>query len=1032
MAPGRRTLRSRSVVAVTVALTLAAAAMLASPASANQVGDAGRFDTWTGYDVGRSPVAVATADFNGDGAPDVAWARHDFFHGQVIGNTMVVQMNLGEGTLGEAVSYPAVDDSNDIAVGDLNGDGAPDLVVVSEGSALNNTTIDLYLNDGSGAFTHRTTTGGSAPARVVLTDLNGDGSPDLAMTNGWGANDISVVLNNGDGTFAAGTDVHLGETGSLAGGLAAADLNGDGSKDLAVGWQNLATNAGTVSLFMNDGNGGFAGTPTDLIVADPNEGQSMSAPQVAAGELNGDANVDLVAAGGGQSDHVVLFNDGGLSFTQLHVTAGFNSTNLHTVDFEGDGDVDVFSATMGSSLTGDVTLLRNNGDSTFTTETIESSHQPVDVDTADFNLDGKLDLAVPNQGSGTVAVHPQGAGAAFEAPPTYPTFSEPNGVATADFNLDGSIDVAASVPVSNVIDVKFNDGTGVLTPGTSVPSATGTPTSVWATTIDANASPDLLWIPGSGTHQFAYALNNGDGTFGAVYTKAVSTCGIGRLTTFDVNGDGTQDALVGSGNSFCSNSADNQVSVTLNNGDGTFGAETMVDLGVSLPTMVVAGDLNGDGIVDLAAAGATTPCCGAGQGDVGVALGTGGVTFDAASQFTTDHGHREIAIGDLDGNGSLDLATTNNADAINATTSVLLNDGAGAFSDISTFDGETISNLLNEVAIAIGDLNGDGNADVAVANRTGKDVGVYYGLGGGAFDPTQVRYGMHAELQDVALADLNGDGRLDLAGPTAGTTTGAAGLRHKAAAAATSTDGVSVLLNGGGSVPVTHTLAVTRAGGGSGTVTSTPTGIACGTDCSETYAAATAVSLVATPNRLSTFAGWSGACTGVGTCQVVMNDDTSVTATFSSGDGGGVLFPTAVKVGTGSLVSGTAASLNADDNVYLVVRSTKSGTRTASWVGRFTNVSNSATSLLVTYKGKTSSPCTQVISIFRWSDSTWVQLDSRTLGAGEVKVANLSPSGTLAAFVSGTSGLGEVRVQVSCSSPTAPFRLSGDLLRLVT
>jgi hypothetical protein len=151
------------------------------------------------------------------------------------------------------------------------------------------------------------------------------------------------------------------------------------------------------------------------------------------------------------------------------------------------------------------------------------------------------------------------------------------------------------------------------------------------------------------------------------------------------------------------------------------------------------------------------------------------------------------------------------------------------------------------------------------------------------------------------------------------------------------------------------------------------------------------------------------------------------------GGGGSVLFPSAVTAESGTIASGSAASLGADDDVYLVVNSpTQKGTKVATWHGSFTGVDNAVASLAATYRGKASLTCTQVISIWRWTDSTWVQLDSRSIGATEVEVAGLSPTGTLADFVSGTSGPGEVRVRVSCSHPTTAFALSGDLMEITT
>ncbi len=233
-----------------------------------------------------------------------------------------------------------------------------------------------------------------------------------------------------------------------------------------------------------------------------------------------------------------------------------------------------------------------------------------------------------------------------------------------------------------------------------------------------------------------------------------------------------------------------------------------------------------------------------------------------------------------------------------------------------------------------------------------------------------------------------------------------------------------------GSALAGHTLTVIAVGTGTGTVISSPPGISCGADCSQDYIAGTMVTLTATPAGGSTFSGWSGDCSGTVTCQVTMNAPKSITATFASSTAT-VMFPSSFTVESGATLSGNVSSLGADDNNYLVVRSTKSGTKVATWFGTFTGVDNSISSLHASYRGKSSFTCTQVISIFRWTDSSWVQLDSRSIGDAEVEVADLSPTGTLAAYVSGTSGTGEVRVKVSCSTSEVRFDLSADLLKLV-
>jgi subtilisin family serine protease len=139
--------------------------------------------------------------------------------------------------------------------------------------------------------------------------------------------------------------------------------------------------------------------------------------------------------------------------------------------------------------------------------------------------------------------------------------------------------------------------------------------------------------------------------------------------------------------------------------------------------------------------------------------------------------------------------------------------------------------------------------------------------------------------------------------------------------------------------------------------------------------------------------------------------------------------PSGATVQSGSIRGGTSfANLEADDNVYFQVTSTSSGTRTSSWYGTFTGVGNDLRSLVVTYRGKNSGTCTQTVQIYNWSKGSWTQLDSRSVGTTEVQVQK-SPGGTLADYVSGSSGAGSLRVRVRCTRSSG-FYSSADLLNV--
>lgn len=135
--------------------------------------------------------------------------------------------------------------------------------------------------------------------------------------------------------------------------------------------------------------------------------------------------------------------------------------------------------------------------------------------------------------------------------------------------------------------------------------------------------------------------------------------------------------------------------------------------------------------------------------------------------------------------------------------------------------------------------------------------------------------------------------------------------------------------------------------------------------------------------------------------------------------------PGSTVIQTGSLRSGTAARLAADDGLYYEVSSKGS---TTAWYGRFTGVSNSLRNLRIAYKGKTSRSCTQTLALYRWNSSSWVDVDSRSVGATPVLIEK-AVAGTLADYVSGSTGDGELRLRVRCQA-SGSFVSSGDLMRI--
>jgi hypothetical protein len=250
-----------------------------------------------------------------------------------------------------------------------------------------------------------------------------------------------------------------------------------------------------------------------------------------------------------------------------------------------------------------------------------------------------------------------------------------------------------------------------------------------------------LVVANSADNNVSVFLGKGDGTFQPAVNYSVGSSPFSAATG-DFNGDGKLDLVV-------SNSADNNVSVLLGRGDGTFLAALNYGAGTN-PTSVVVGDFNGDGKLDLATANG-------GSNDVSVLLGNGDGTFQSAVNYGAGAQAHSLAVGDFNGDGSLDLAVANyGANNI----SVLLGNGDGTFRVAVEYNAQT-----QPISVAVGDFNGDGKLDLAVPDLGQDTVSVFLGNGDGTFQPA-VTYNTGSGPSSVSVGDFNGDGSLDLAMPS--------------------------------------------------------------------------------------------------------------------------------------------------------------------------------------------------------------------------------------------------------------------------
>jgi hypothetical protein len=464
-------------------------------------------------------------------------------------------------------------------------------------------------------------------------------------------------------------------------------------------------------------------------------------------------------------------------------------------------------------------------------------------------------------------VRPGSAGTInFLGPTNYPVGTAPVAVAVGDWNGDGKQDLAVVNSGSSSVSILQGNGDGTFQPAKSYSVGTN-PVFLAAGDFNQDHNADLAValagdISNGQTGGVSILLGNGDGTFQAA--RNLSTDAIpNSLALGDFDGDGRPDLAVAQGGPVeC-------VTVLLGNGDGTF--QPSVDYIMEFNANSVAvGDFNGDHNPDIVVAtGSDFFRRGGGfmsLGAVSVLIGNGDGTFQPGAVY--DNGANDamsVALGDFNGDGKVDLAV--------ASTYFLHKEFEkpmhAGFVDIllgngdGTFPSENTVTNDWDIFAAIGDIDSDSKLDVIILDGLdARSLQVLRGAGDGTLEDTANVLPAGSDPVFVGVGDFNGDLLPDLV-----------------VVDAVSND-VGILLNAGPTP--TFTLSVEIVGTGTGTITSNPPGIDCGTACSEAYSSGTMVTLSAAPAEGSTFTDWGTPCAGIGPCRVTMTRDRLVTATFNA------------------------------------------------------------------------------------------------------------------------------------------------------
>lgn len=400
-----------------------------------------------------------------------------------------------------------------VAAVDLNHDGKPDLALANYcigNSNCTNTTpgeVAILLGNGDGTFQAAVTypSGGFVAWSIAVADMNGDGNPDLVVTNvggsagvGLGHSTVGVLLGNGDGTFQPAI---ISDSGGFPGqSVAVGDVNGDGKLDVVVGHCDISgacfTGSGNVAVLLGNGDGSFQ--PAVLYGSG---GQDADA--VAVADVNGDGKLDILAANCGVANEVgpcpihgvlgVLFGRGDGTF-EFPVTYNSLSASrsLAVADVNGDHKPDILVAAQcgfancDNNGEGGVAVLLNNGDGTFQSTVMYASgaYEANSVTVADVNGDRKPDLLLANElvacctstfGAASILIG-NGDGT-FQPAITYDLPGAADAVAAADVNADAKPDLLLA----------NGDSVSVLLNNTSFDTS--------PPAITVSASPSILWPP---------------------------------------------------------------------------------------------------------------------------------------------------------------------------------------------------------------------------------------------------------------------------------------------------------------------------------------------------------------------------------------------------------------------------------------------------------------------------------------------------------------------------------------------------------
>jgi hypothetical protein len=330
-----------------------------------------------------------------------------------------------------SATYSSVDDGPfNVVAADVNGDGKLDLICANDGissDSVAGNSLTVLTNNGDGTFTFSADMNVGYNPYVTAADVNHDGKMDLISAN-YNDDTLIVLTNNGTGVFGSNATYNVGSGPIVA---LAANVNGDGRQYLF----SLNNGNNTLTVLTNDGSGHFVSNATYNVGNGP--------VSLITADVNGNGKLALVCANSSDNSLLVLTNNGsGVFGSNATYTVGNGPNNVVAADVNGDGWVDLISANDGPGGTGNtLTVLTNNGSGKFIFSATVTVGQNPYVAAADMNGDNKVDLIAASTSYNNVLVLTNNGTGVFGSNALYSCGQQPFCVIAADLSGNGKQDL---------------------------------------------------------------------------------------------------------------------------------------------------------------------------------------------------------------------------------------------------------------------------------------------------------------------------------------------------------------------------------------------------------------------------------------------------------------------------------------------------------------------------------------------------------------------------------------------------------------